>query len=148
MMTAKKRFGQHFLKDPAVLQKIVDTIDPMMQDTIIEIGPGRGVLTQQVVSKCQKLIAVEIDNDLIPILINQFRAYQSFQLVHQDILNYTPSFSSYKLVGNIPYNLTTKLFEHIMLWEHKPSTITFLIQKEEHSTGFDRKCCKSFSSIY
>jgi 16S rRNA (adenine1518-N6/adenine1519-N6)-dimethyltransferase len=170
MMMAKKRFGQHFLKDPTVLQTIVDTIDPTMQDTIIEIGPGRGVLTEMLLPQCQKLIGVEIDNDLIPVLTEKFRNYSHFELIHEDILRFNPILycdsadsvhltggdsgslqdhhrfpnrsgmrdekisnvkrGGYKLVGNIPYNLTTKLFEHIMLWEYQPSAITFLIQKE------------------
>jgi len=170
IMRGKKRFGQHFLKDSVVLQKIVDTIDPTMQDTIIEIGPGRGVLTEMLLPQCQKLIGVEIDNDLIPVLTEKFRNYSHFELIHKDILRFDPILycdpagsvhltggdsgslqdhhrfpnrsrmkdekisnvkrGGYKLVGNIPYNLTTKLFEHIMLWEYQPSAITFLIQKE------------------
>ncbi len=131
---AKKAFGQNFLADKNVLEKIVRAIEPNLSDVIIEVGPGRGALTKQLVEQGSRIIGVELDRDLIPVLTEQFGSASNFQLINKDILWFLPNMveaiEKYKLAGNIPYNLTTKLFEKLLDWQPRPESITFLIQKE------------------
>jgi len=114
----KKRFGQNFLQDENILNKIVKEINPQKDDLIIEIGPGYGALTQKLISVTQNLIAVEIDNELAKDLKERF---PQLQLINEDFLEtdlFKLSMDSKKLrvVGNIPYNITSpilfKLIEH------------------------------------
>lgn len=163
----KKRFGQHFLRDSFIIDKLIHIIDPRARDMVIEIGCGRGVLTEYLVKNSGKVVGIEFDRDLIPLLQQKFQKYQNFTLIQEDILKFDPRqicssslfplakavkqregphvsetqkeiFRStseiegggYKLVGNIPYNLTTKLFEKILLWKPRPSIIVFMVQKE------------------
>lgn len=131
-MFAKKAFGQNFLRDETILDEIVRIINPQPTDVVLEVGSGRGALTRELLSKSKRVIGVEFDRDLIPVLKSEFGSNPLFELVAGDILSYIPSLpdQGFKLAGNIPYNLTTKLFEKILLWPVKPASITFLIQKE------------------
>ncbi len=130
-MKPKKRFGQHFLRDETVLDRIVQVIDPTPQENIIEVGCGTGILTNELLAKGANVLGLEFDRDLIPVLQKKFSDRPNFSLLQQDVLDFIPQTeTSYTLVGNIPYNLTTKLFEKILLWPHKPRRIVFLIQKE------------------
>lgn len=131
-VVAKKQFGQNFLVDADVLAQIVDAITSVNIRQLIEVGPGTGVLTAALLPHADHLTSVEFDRDLVPFLEKSFADRGNFTLVQGDILLFQPPAGDipYHLVGNIPYNLTTKLFEKILLWDNKPSAITFLIQKE------------------
>ena len=114
-----KRFGQNFLHDKNILRKIVDEIDPKPDELIIEIGPGQGALTEKILERKSSLIAIEIDKRLIESLTVRF---PSLHLVQDDFLNLdlnkylNPSKNKIRIIGNIPYNLTSpilfKLFEN------------------------------------
>ncbi len=127
-VVAKKQFGQNFLIDPTDFVRAVMQVD---LKRLIEIGPGTGVITARLLEFADHLTAIEFDRDLLPYLEKSFADRANLTLIHGDILDYQPAYTeSYHLVGNIPFNLTTKLFEKMLLWENKPAAITFLMQKE------------------
>ncbi len=138
-MKAKKHLGQHFLKSESALSKIVDAADPTSDDIIVEIGPGTGALTKQLLFFSGKVIAIEKDRDLIPLLQETFAseiAEGKLDLIEQDILNFDPTILSfykehdYKLVANIPYYITGAIIEKFLSTPFQPTQMVVLIQKE------------------
>lgn len=117
----KKRFGQNFLQDENILNNIVKEINPQPDDTIIEIGPGYGALTQKLISATKNLIAVEIDNELAEELKSKFPNLQlaNEDFLETDLLKYSSPEKKLRIVGNIPYNITSpilfKLIENTSL---------------------------------
>ncbi len=133
------KLGQHFLKDKRILGRIVAALDVRPEDTIVEIGPGHGELTRQILEASpQKLVGVEIDNALIENYLNKLvKEHESFMVVHGDILDVLPRIQEtegiggdHKLVGNIPYYLTGHLLRKIGELKDKPRVIVMTIQKE------------------
>lgn len=138
-MKAKKSLGQHFLKSKKALATIIDALTPSAHDILLEIGPGKGVLTEQLLKHAKKVVALEKDTELIPILAETFKPYiaeRTLTLIHTDALQFDPAIlrqhtgMQYKLVGNIPYNITGALFRHFLSASYLPERIVFLIQKE------------------
>jgi len=135
---AKKSLGQHFLSSDKLLQKIVETgrIEPA--DVILEIGPGYGHLTEKLLQKAGKVVAVEKDDRLISILQEKFAAEISsgrFEIVHADILTFELSYSQlianrYKLIANLPYYITGKFLRKFLEAENKPLLAVLMLQKE------------------
>jgi 16S rRNA (adenine1518-N6/adenine1519-N6)-dimethyltransferase len=114
-----KRFGQNFLQDQNILKKIVTEINPRQDDLIMEIGPGQGALTEKIIERTSDLIAVEIDSRVIDNLKNRFPTLNLLQydFLDLDLHNYlNPSKDKIRIIGNIPYNLTSpilfKLFDN------------------------------------
>ncbi|HPO06256.1 MAG TPA: 16S rRNA (adenine(1518)-N(6)/adenine(1519)-N(6))-dimethyltransferase RsmA, partial [Candidatus Gracilibacteria bacterium] len=129
----KPQWGQNFLLDTKILQQIADVADLTAQDTVIEIGPGPGLLTKYLLkTDLQKLICLEIDEDLKPILQNQFRDDKRFSLQVKDARDFTidSDTSAYAVVANIPYYLTSPLLRHFLTMQPFPRTIVVLVQKE------------------
>ncbi len=139
-MRAKKSLGQNFLKSPAVVRKMVETADVRNTDTVLEIGPGKGVLTQILLETGSTVIAVEKDTELIPILEERFtEQIESKQLIllNQDITDFQISqfvqddtLDKYKIVANIPYNITGEIIRMFLESSHRPISMTLLVQKE------------------
>lgn len=138
-MKAKKSLGQHFLKSEKALSQIVDASDPVGDDIILEIGPGHGVLTERLVFFAGKVIAVEKDRELIPLLEERFAdaiAGKKLEVLHKDILDFNPELlsfytnHSYKLVANIPYYITGAIIEKFLSTPYQPSLMVLLMQKE------------------
>lgn len=130
-LSAKKTFGQNFLVNQNVLREICDAADIGENETIVEIGPGPGGLTQYLIEKAQKLIAVELDQDMIVFLKNNLGEVANLEIVEQNALNYIPTEKNYKIVANIPYHITSPLLRHFLLEvEHKPSKVVLMIQDE------------------
>ena len=133
-LQARKRFGQHFLHDQEIIQRIIDRFHPDNNEKIIEIGPGRGALTEALLQRIDQLHAVEIDRDLIMYLSNRFSPAQL--VLHQaDVLNF--SFASLvdngeklRLIGNLPYNISTPLLFHLLEYSSSISDMFFMLQKE------------------
>jgi 16S rRNA (adenine1518-N6/adenine1519-N6)-dimethyltransferase len=127
----RKRFGQHFLTDPAVIADIVAAIRPQPDDTMVEIGPGLGALTTPLCAALQRLHVVEIDRDIIDHL---HRTYAPGRLrVHAgDVLEF--DFSSLpadlRVVGNLPYNISTPLLFHLSQYAQRIRDMHFMLQKE------------------
>lgn len=127
---AKKGLGQNFLIDKEVLNEIIITSNIKNNDTILEIGPGLGTLTEELSKRANKLISIEIDDKLIPILTNRLKHLNNFKLIHTDALSYVPEVKEYKIVANIPYYISSPLLNHYLQTENQPSSITLLVQKE------------------
>ena len=128
----KKSLGQHWLHDTDVLQQIVASVDVQAHDTVVEIGPGLGTLTAELLGTGATVIAIEYDQELLQDLQSKFANRPNFQLVHEDILkfNFSTLPSTYKIVANIPYYLTSQLLRILSDTEHKPHIAALLMQKE------------------
>ena len=134
----KKKFGQNFLIDPHVLDKIVDAAQITKDDFVLEIGPGIGTLTQYLCENARQVLAVEIDDKLIPILKETLQPYDNVEVLHgdilkQDIQQIADTYNDgkpIKVVANLPYYITTPII--MGLYEsHVPvSSITVMVQKE------------------
>lgn len=137
-MKAKKSLGQHFLKSDKALRQIVEAGDIQSTDLILEIGPGHGVLTELLIPLASKVIAIEKDCELIPILQEKFAPAiekGKLEIVQADILKWDPESihiysTSYKLVANIPYYITGAIIEQFLSAPFQPTTMVLLMQKE------------------
>ena len=130
MIQAKKSLGQNFLTHKGTLHKILTAADLSETDHVIEIGPGHGILTEQLAQKSAHLIAIELDDCLIPELKKKF---PNIEILHQDALQFTPPAAPYKLVANIPYYITSPILNHFLREQpsnQRPTKLTLLIQKE------------------
>ncbi|MBI2013466.1 MAG: ribosomal RNA small subunit methyltransferase A [Candidatus Colwellbacteria bacterium] len=145
MFKANKKLGQHFLQSKNTLKKIVDSLDIKSTDTVVEIGPGHGELTEYLLAaKPTQLILIEKDPDLVSELNLKLKT-KNLKLIEGDALKILPKLSTtlqtthYKLCGNIPYYITGYLFRLLADIEPRPSKIVFTIQKEVA----DRICQKA-----
>lgn len=131
MVGPKKSLGQHWLKDREVLAAIADAAEINSEDTVLEIGPGQGTLTSELLRRAKKVIAVELDGDLAAKLPKQFPG-TSLEVVNQDILSFdlTNLPDNYVVVANVPYYITSKIIQLLTTSLNKPRTIVLLIQKE------------------
>ena len=129
----KKRFGQNFLIDSHVLDKIIQGAGITKEDTVLEIGPGIGTLTQALCEAAGEVIAVEIDQDLIPILEKTLGSYQNVRIINQDILKLNLgqlSEKPLKVVANLPYYITTPIIMGLFESGAPLVSITVMVQKE------------------
>ncbi len=133
----KKKFGQNFLIDGHVINKIVNSAELTKDDLVIEIGPGIGSLTEEIVENCGKLIAIEIDTNLIPILNEMFGHYENFELINEDVLKIDfnkliaeNNFKRVKVVANLPYYITTPIIMNFLEKGVPVDDIIVMIQKE------------------
>lgn len=133
-MRAKRSLGQNFLVDPNLQRKIVDSLAISGGDTIIEIGPGEGALTGHLAELADRLIAVELDDALADALAARYRHDPSVEIIHRDILEWDPpsvtAGSALKVVGNIPYNITSPILFRLMEWRPLPERVVVMVQKE------------------
>ncbi len=127
-MRKKKSLGQHFLHNPFYLNKVADAADIQKGEAVVEIGPGEGALTKVLLARGAKVVAVEKDMRLIPLLKEKF-AGDNFEVVEGDALEFEAP-QKYKVVGNIPYYISGALFKKFLVARHQPSTLVFLVQKE------------------
>ncbi len=131
---ASKRFGQNFLTDLSVLQDIVQGAEIGPEDTVIEIGPGIGSLTEQLAKVAARVVAYEIDKKLIPILAETLASYDNIEVINQDILKtdfgiYAGT-KSLKIVANLPYYITTPILFYLLNSDLSFRSITVMMQKE------------------
>lgn len=145
---AKKRFGQNFLVDTSIINHIVDSIQPQAEDLMIEIGPGLGAMTKPLLSRLNHLNVIELDRDIIPKLIKncQFANaenknklivnetdvlkfdFSAFQLQHSEQLGSDDK--KLRIVGNLPYNISTPVLFHLLNYRHLIQDMHFMLQKE------------------
>lgn len=131
---AKKSFGQNFLVDGNYIEKIIAELNPQFDETIIEIGAGRGALTERLLEKAGKVIAIELDKDLIPILQSEFGGQDNFQLIEADALGVdfgklTPQ-TTVKLVANLPYYISTAILQKLIKQREHFSELILMLQRE------------------
>ncbi len=132
-MIPKKSFGQNFLTSPPAREAIVRAGHLTQNDIVLEIGPGKGFLTEGLLGTGASVIAVEKDRDLVSFLCEKFaseKASSKFILEEGDALTYEPPYSSYKLIANIPYYITGAILERFLSHERKPNTMVVLVQRE------------------
>jgi len=130
----RRRFGQHFLHDRAVVARMVTAIAPRAADPMVEIGPGTGVLTAALLEAVERLHAVEIDHDLAASLAHRFaggglRVHDADALAF-DFAALAPGPSSLRVVGNLPYNVSTPLLFHLLRCRHAIRDMHFMLQRE------------------
>lgn len=132
-ITPKKSLGQNFLFDPAILDRIVQAGEVGPDDVILEIGPGAGSLTRALAAAASRVVAVELDNRLIPLLEETLGDLPNVELVHGDILEVNLQSlisNTYKVVANIPYYITSAVIRHLLEAPVKPTMIVLTVQKE------------------
>jgi 16S rRNA (adenine1518-N6/adenine1519-N6)-dimethyltransferase len=129
---AKKSLGQNFLRDPHYLNKIADAARVGPDDQVLEIGPGLGHLTAVLVQRSQKVLAIEVDDRLIPHLQNEFSACPNFELLHADALEYDYGSLTgrWKVVANLPYYISTPIIQRLIVRREKFISLTLMLQKE------------------
>ncbi|MCX8048913.1 MAG: 16S rRNA (adenine(1518)-N(6)/adenine(1519)-N(6))-dimethyltransferase RsmA [Methylohalobius sp.] len=135
MLKPKKRFGQHFLVDARVLVRILAALTIQSDDHVVEIGPGKGALTRYLLPHCRRLDAIEIDRDLVELLKEKFAGQEKLHLHCADVLRF--DFASLaepekrlKIVGNLPYNISTPLLFHLFKQKYVIADMVFMLQKE------------------
>lgn len=134
----QKKFGQNFLIDTHVLDKIIKAADITKEDMVLEIGPGIGTMTQYLAEAAGKVIAVEIDKNLIPILHDTLSAYDNVQIIHEDVLKLDIRELTerenlgkpIKVVANLPYYITTPIIMGLFESQVPVNSITVMVQKE------------------
>lgn len=134
----QKRFGQNFLIDTGVLEKIISAADIGKEDCVLEIGPGIGTMTQYLAEAAREVVAVEIDKELIPILGDTLSAYDNVTVIHEDILKLDINEivrernggNPIKVVANIPYYITTPIIMGLFEQNVPLKSITIMVQKE------------------
>jgi 16S rRNA (adenine1518-N6/adenine1519-N6)-dimethyltransferase len=144
-----KRFGQHFLTDKSVLAAIVESVSPQSGDTIVEIGPGRGVLTDELARLPNDLVAIEIDHLLSEKLKERYSSNQRVKVIEADVLDVDFSSVSkgpFVVVGNVPYYITTPILFHV-LHRPLPRHVVLLVQREVAERIVARPGSKQYGAL-
>lgn len=130
-----KRFGQNFLTDNSIVKRIVEALNPQTDETIVEIGPGRGALTAPLLQRSGHLIAIEFDRNLIPLLEQQFGAQKNFKLIRDDALitdicaEIRPAATA-RVVANLPYNIATAVLQRLIEQRACLTELILMLQRE------------------
>lgn len=132
---ARKRFGQNFLQDQHVIDRIIREIAPRSDDHLLEIGPGQGALTKQLAKSGARLDCVELDRDLAEHLRHQYRDYDNVHIHQHDILKFDISElltggKPIRIIGNLPYNISTPVLFHLLRYYERIADMTFMLQLE------------------
>ena len=134
-MPVRKRFGQHFLHDRGVIRRIIDAIAPADGDRVVEIGPGRGALTWDLLQRAHGLDVIEIDRDLAQSLKDDPRSAQGLKVhvedaLHTDFVRLRAQGAALRIVGNLPYNISTPLLFRLLAQRGAIADMHFMLQKE------------------
>ncbi|WP_291632314.1 16S rRNA (adenine(1518)-N(6)/adenine(1519)-N(6))-dimethyltransferase RsmA [Clostridium sp.] len=148
----KKGLGQNFLIDDSVLGDVVDGADVNEEDFIIEIGPGFGTLTRALLQRAKKVCAIELDEKLFPILEEELKEFDNFELIHKDALKVDfneliGDEKSVKLVANLPYYLTTPIIVNLLTKGYNFKSLTIMIQKEVGVRIDSKPDCKAYGAF-
>jgi len=130
-----KRFGQHFLTDKKVIGRIITAFAPQPEETIVEIGPGKGALTAHLIRSAGSVVAVELDRRLAPFLQEQFGSHQNFKLLECDALtlDFCKAISpapEARLIANLPYNIATAILQRLIEQRHCITEMVLMLQRE------------------
>ncbi len=130
----KKQFGQNFLENFTKIIEICDIADIQEGENVIEIGPGDGAFTEEILNRKANLLAIEIDPSLVTYLKEKFSQYINFEIIENDILQIDPSTlnskKQYKLLSALPYNISKKIINQFLTSTNPPTTMTLIMQKE------------------
>jgi 16S rRNA (adenine1518-N6/adenine1519-N6)-dimethyltransferase len=134
----KKRFGQHFLSDPNILTRIVEAAAIRPGETVIEVGPGLGSLTAILAEHASRVVAVEVDRDLVPVLRERFSETRTVAIVEADVLDRTPAellaagaaSAPYVVVANLPYNIAAPVLRRFLEAGVRPRALVVMVQLE------------------
>jgi len=132
-LKAKKSLGQHFLVDPLVIVRIIEALGPKPGETVLEIGPGEGVLTLPLVNSGADIVAVELDRRLAPRLADELSGRSNFRIFEADILAINPAaegLARFALIGNLPYNITTPVMDWLLTYHESIDRAVLMMQKE------------------
>lgn len=138
-ITANKKLGQNFLINDEVINGIVEASNIQKEDLVIEIGPGLGTLTSELLENAGKVIAIELDENMLPILNDRFKLYDNFELLNEDVLKVDLNklisenmggLSKAKVVANLPYYITTPIIMKLLEDKLNIESITVMVQKE------------------
>ena len=132
-MRFKKRFGQNFLIDEDVVLSLVKAAKISPEDVVLEVGAGTGVVTKELAKYAKKVIAIEIDRDLIPRLRESIKEFNNVEIINSDILSFLENCkknSTFKVVGSIPYQITSPLIHALIMLDTPPQSITLVVQYE------------------
>jgi 16S rRNA (adenine1518-N6/adenine1519-N6)-dimethyltransferase len=134
---AKKSLGQNFLTDPSLQQRIVDAAQLSSDDVVIEIGPGQGALTRHIAGNVRRLVLVELDDALFAALSREYEGRPDVMVIHADVLDVdicaiigADEADSFKVIGNIPYNITTPIIFKLLQQRCRPTSIVLMVQRE------------------
>ena len=157
MSKPKKALGQNFLKSEKIAQEIAEAGEVGFDDIVLEVGPGKGILTEKLLEKAKKVIAVEKDEELVYFLSQKFSEEiknEKLELISGDILqsqisNLKSKKFKYKLIANIPYYITSNLLRTFLESDYQPSLMVLMVQKEvaERIVGAKRKAKRNFSRL-
>ncbi|MFH1582349.1 MAG: 16S rRNA (adenine(1518)-N(6)/adenine(1519)-N(6))-dimethyltransferase RsmA [bacterium] len=125
-----KGLGQNFLVDGVAINKVLSAMELKLTDTVVEVGPGFGILTRKLVKKAKKVLAIEKDPNMVNLLGKECFSFDNLKIINSDILKWDPKDINYSLVGNIPFYLTAPVIRKFLEFKHKPKQIVFIIQKE------------------
>jgi 16S rRNA (adenine1518-N6/adenine1519-N6)-dimethyltransferase len=133
-MRPNKAFGQNFLIDRTVLDSIVQAAEITSEDTLLEVGAGTGVLTRELAQQAKRVVAVELERDMLTLLADTTRMYKNVELVARDLLFFNPTDffgqTAYKLVANLPYYITAPTFRHFLESANPPRLLVVMVQWE------------------
>ncbi|MBU3178909.1 16S rRNA (adenine(1518)-N(6)/adenine(1519)-N(6))-dimethyltransferase RsmA [Clostridium estertheticum] len=148
----KKGLGQNFLIDDSVLDDVVDGAEVNTDDFVIEIGPGFGTLTRALLRRAKRVCAIELDDKLLPILEDELKEFDNFELIHNDALKVDfdeliGDEKSVKLVANLPYYLTTPIIVKLLTGGYNFKSLTIMIQKEVAQRIDSEPNCKAYGAF-
>lgn len=135
MVRAKRSLGQNFLVDPSIQRRIVEALEASPTDEVLEIGPGTGALTRHLAGMVRRLIAIELDDRLVKLLQGEYGAEPGVEIIHANALEVdldelSDDLAELRVIGNIPYNITTPLIFWLLERPVRPARIVLMIQRE------------------
>ena len=146
-----RRRGQNFLINPKIIKRIIDVAEIDKNDIVLEIGSGLGALTKPIADKCKKIIAVEIDKELVKILREFLGDYKNIEIIKNSILDGVPYLvlkeKKYKVIANLPFNITGKVLRILLTQKNKPELIVVVVQKEVAQRIVAQPPCMSLLSL-
>lgn len=150
-----KRFGQNFLTDQRTIQRIIESLEPRSDETLVEIGPGQGALTAPLLEQTGSLVAIEFDRGLIPLLTDKFAARKNFKLIQSDALvtdicEVIRPATRARVVANLPYNIATAILQRLIEQRHCLTEMVVMLQREvvERITASPGSAERGYLSVF
>lgn len=134
-----KGFGQNFLINAGVLNKVIEAADIKGDDIILEVGPGLGILTKELAKRARKVVAVEKDRKMVEILKEELKEFNNVEIIEEDILSFNFLEPKFKVVANLPYYITSPVIRKFLEGDIKPELMVLMVQKEVGQRICDRR---------